>query len=474
LKNSKLIIVIEKFTKSEMKILRDFVYSPYFNTDKKVQALFDFIYKYAPNNFEHKKFTAENALQFIYTDTPFNNAILIKLQSRLFKVVELFIHYDIETKHLPDFEISLMKFYRRNNLATNFKSVYKQIQKKQSDFKYRNADYYYRQLLIEHQYDLFQSGKFENSSGEMNLGQRSKMIDIFYLTKKMNVLCLMYNRIRITNIDYPMVLRDEILDFLPKSDYIKLPVIALMHQALLLLKETDNPAHYRNLKNLLLQHGKLLNHMEQRTLYTYLENTSRNFFKNRQQYLNELFKLYDTQLHNKIFYIEGFLLPTVFKNIVTVALKLNLLDWVSDFLAKNQYKIAQEYENLEDVYSYCLAQLYFKQKKFDQVLELLNTIVFKDIYTKMYIRRLSMKVYYEMKIDVTFEGMINSFRKFLNKNQLNISLVHIEANRSFINICNKIYTVLKKDHEKLYIIEKLIEDILPEKEWLLEKLDELR
>lgn len=452
------------------------MYSPYFNKDKKVQALFDFIYKYAPENFGHKKFNAQNAHQYVYTNTLYNNTVLIKLQSRLLKVVELFIHYDIESKHLSDIEISLMKFYRRNDLASHFKNAYSHIQKKQHDNPYRNADYYYRQLMIEHEYDLFQSSKFENSSGEMNLWQRSKMLDVFYLAKKLNVLCLMYNRKRITNVEYSMVFRDEILGFLPKSDYVKLPVIALLHQALLLLKDTDDPTHYHNLKKLILQHGKQLSNMELRTLYTYLENTSRNFFKNRHEYLNELFKLYKTQLSNKILYIEGFLLPAVFKNIVTVALKLNQLDWVSDFLDKNQDKIALEYENQEDIYSYCLAQLYFKQKKFDQVLELLNTIVFKDIYTKMDIRRLLLLVYYEKKFDITFEGMINSFRKFLNKNQLHISPVHIEANRSFVNICNKIYNGLKKDHKKLNIIKKQIDQtgILPEKEWLLEKLEELR
>lgn len=476
MRNSKLIKVIEKFTKPEIKRLWAFVSSPYFNSDKKVQALFDFIYKYAPYNFEHKKFTAQNAFQFVYTDKGYDNSVLIKLQSRLLKVVELFIYYDIEAKHLPAVEISLMRFYNRNKLTSHFKNAYVQVQKKQDDFIYRNADYYYRQFLIEHEYDLFKSIKLENSTGEMNHSQRSKMLDIFYLSKKLNVLCLMYNRERISNIEYPMFFKDEILAILPKSDYAKLPVIALLHQALLLLKDVENSEHYFRLKNLLSENGKLLNKMEQRTLYTYLENTARNIFENRNEYYNELFKLYDAQLQNEVLYIEGFLLPAVFKNIVVVALKLNQVDWVADFLDKNQHKIPPEYEDSEDVHSYCLAQLCFKQNKFDDVLELLNKMAFNDIYTKMDIRRLYLRVYYERKNDITFEGMVNSFRKFLNKNQFNISPVHIEANRSFINISNKIYNVLKKDQEKLNIIEKQIDHtkVLPAKEWLQEKLRELR
>ena len=169
-------------------------------------------------------------------------------------------------------------------------------------------------------------------------------------------------------------------------------------------------------------------------------------------------------------------MPTIFKNIVTVALRLGHLDWTETFLEKNKDKIAPEYEGREDVYSYSLAQLYFKQKKYDDVLGLLNQTVFNDIYTKMDVRRMYMKVYYEMEYSDMFEDMVNSFRSFLHESQHVIPAVHIQAHRDFVNVAYNTYRTMKKDKER---IEKITEQIagiqiLPEKTWLLEKLERLR
>lgn len=474
MKNSKLIKVVEKFSKSELKRLRNFVYSPYFNNDKKVQLLFDFIYEYAPD-FNHKKFTADNAMLIFNSESKCDDATLIKLQSRLFKVIEMFIHHEL-TQDFSDVDLSLMKFYNRENLTTNFKNAHKKAQKEQDNQPFRNADYYHRQFLIENEYDLFLTGKFENSTGEMNHQRVADRLDTFYLARKLDILCQMHNRQRIVNVNYNMAMLDEILALLQTSDYAKVPVIALWHQALLLLTNTDNSAHYYNLKKLLAQHENLMNNLERRMLYTYLENTLRHVSKDRNQYYKELFDLYDTQLNNNLLYIDGFLLPNIFKNIVTVALALNHVEWTVNFLDKNQYKIAPEYENREDVYSYCLARLYFEQNKFDSVLGVLNQMVFNDISIKMDVRRIYLGVYYEKKMDISFEGMVSSFRKFLTKNQETVSSLHIQANRDFINVINKIYNTLKKDQEKLNDIEQQISviKILPQKAWLLEKLEELR
>jgi len=474
MKNSKLIKVMRKFSNAEWARLGEFVHSPYFNTDKKVRDLFDFIYRYAPN-LDHRDLTDKNTKDSIHL-THDDKDSLIKLRSRLFKVVELFIQHDIEMEKLPDIQVALLRFYRKRSLSGYFENINEKIHKKQHEQPYQNADYYFRQSLIEDEYSLFLTTKSENSKGEMNHEQVAKALDTYYLIRKLDVSCLMYNRMRISNISYEIFFIDELLKLLPNSDYVKVPTVAIWYQALLLLKNSDNSQHYHSLKASLSEYGNLLNQQEQRRLYTYLENTSRDVFKNHQQYCESLFELYDIQLRNEVLYFEGFLFPAVFKNIVHVGLALDKLEWVGTFLAENQNKIAEEYKEQEDVYSYCLAQLYFKQGKIDDVLKLLNQLAFTDIYTKMGVRIMYLKVYYEKNISISFEGKINSFRKFLHQKQKDVKDVHIKANRDFVNIINKIYYTRKKDQEKLNDIEQQVNStqMLPEKAWLLEKIKELR
>jgi len=106
----------------------------------------------------------------------------------------------------------------------------------------------------------------------------------------------------------------------------------------------------------------------------------------------------------------------------------------------------------------------------------LKEFVHSDIYTKMDIRRMYIKVYYEMEYDDMLEDMVNSFRVFLTSHQDIIPTVHVQAHRDFTNIIYNIYRTMQRDAERISTIENQIAEvrILPEKMWLLEKLEELR
>lgn len=474
MKSTKLIKVIEKFSKADMRKLKEFVHSPFFRSGKTERDLFDFIYKYAPD-FEHKKFTPEYAASHVFPNEQYDSSALIKAQSRLFKLVELFIYYSIKNNSLPEFELVLMKFYERENLPSQVESAYKKFQKKQEAFPHRDLAYYYNQLVVEEQYSDFLARKFEDSRGDVHHQRLLETLDVFYLRAKLIQMCQVANREQGAKISYEVMMTDEITSFLPDSKYIEIPIIRIWYTAFLLLKSSVKNEYYTQLGQLLETHKKLLDKTDKRVLYTYLENSAQMVFQG-ETYYAALWELYSIQLENEVIYIEGYLLPMIFKNIVTVALRLGHLDWTEAFLEKNKDKIAPEYEGKEDVYSYSLTELYFKQKKYDDVLGLLNQTVFNDIYTKMGVRRMYMKVYYEMAYNDMFEDMVNSFRSFLHESQHVIPTIHIQAHRDFVNTAYNIYRTIRKDTERIEKIAEQIADIqiLPEKTWLLEKLEVLR
>ncbi len=473
MKNTKLTKVIEKFSKSDLKRLKEFVHSPFFRAGKTERDLFDFIYKYAPD-FSHKKFTSEYATSYVFPNEKQDNSALIKTQSRLLKLIELFIYYSFKNNNLPEFESVLMKFYDQKDLPAQVESAYKKFQKKQEAFPHRDLAYYYNQLVVEEQYSDFLGRKFEDGRGDAHHQKVLETLDVFYLRQKLINLCLVSNREQVTKVSYEVMLKNEVLAFLPNSKYREIPIIAIWYTAFLLINSPDKSEYYHQLKQLLERHDNLLDKTNKRILYTALENSAQVVFQG-EAYYAALWGLYSTQLENEVIYIEGYLLPTLFKNIVTVALRLGHLDWTETFLEKNKDKIAPEYEGREDVYSYSLAQLYFKQKKYDDVLLVLNQMIFNDIYTKMDVRRMYMKVYYEMDYSDMFEDMVNSFRSFLHENQHVIPALHIQAHRDFVNVAYNIYRTMKKDAERIEKIAEQIADIqiLPEKTWLLEKLERL-
>lgn len=474
MRNTRLIKVIERFSKSELKRLKEFVHSPFFRASKTERDLFDFIYKYAPD-FSHKKFTQEQATAYVFAGGKYDDSAIIKVQSRLFKLVETFIYYYFADKDLPNMEIALIDFYDKNNLTPLVESTYKKVIKKQEAYPHKNPTYFYYQSIIERQYQSFLVINFDDGKGYTHYQKVMEKLDVFYLLQKLIDMCEAINIQKVTKQSYEIALNDEVLDFITQSEYKDIPVIKIWHTALLLLQSSEKYEYYNQLKVLLVEYDSLLSQTDKRRLYTYLENLAKTVFES-DSYYEALFELYSKQLETEVIYIDGYLLPRIFKNIATVALRLNHFEWTEQFLEKNKDRIVPEYDDREDVYSYSLAQLYFKQQKIDDVLDILNQTVFNDIYTKMDVRRMYLKVYYEMEYGDMLEDMINSFRVFLTSHQDIIPAIHVQAHRDFINIIYNIYRTIKKDTKRITSIENQIDEvrILPERSWLREKLEALK
>lgn len=272
-----------------------------------------------------------------------------------------------------------------------------------------------------------------------------------------------------------MTLMDEILDFLPKSPYFDIPIIKLWYTALLLLKLPDKTEYYHQLKSLLHEHNSLINKTEKRMLYASLENTTRVIFESR-PYYKALFELYSAQLQNGVMYVNNYIQPISLKNMLTVALRLERVEWLEQFLEEHKDKMPPEYEDRDNVYRYSLVRLRIEQEKFDDALGILNQVVSVDFFTNMDVRRALLMVYYEMEYTDMFESEVNRFRVYLTNNQDDISLVHLQAYRDFNNIIDNIYKTMKRDQDRLDQLENQINNtqILPERKWLLEKLQEKR
>lgn len=472
--DTRLMKVVEKFSAEELKQLKKFVDSPFFNTNKNVCALLGFIKKY-DKDFKHEKFTQVHAARYVFPNRSPNISAIIHLQSRLFKLVEQFIYYNFKDAKAPNTELALMKFYFEKNLIPHFNSVYRRSQKIQGGYPYKNAFYYYNQFGIENLHTGFQVANIPGSQPDYQ--ELIHTLDISYFIQKLLSFCQILNYQRIAVVDFDMTLMDEILVFLPESPYHDIPAIQLWYTALLLLKLPNQTEYYHRLKNLLDEHGNLVNKVERGMLYTYLTNTTREIFDIKDhQYYEAMFDIYTAQLQNGVIYSNGYLMPASLKNIVTVALRLEQVDWTAQFLAQHKDKMSPEYEEKDNVYSYSLARLYIEQRKFDDALDILNQIVSTDFYTNMDVRKARLMVYYEVEYIDMFESEVNRSRVYFTNNQEIIPENFLKAYRDFTNFIYNIYNTTKRDNDRLKQIKNQINDtqMLPERKWLLEKLSEKR
>lgn len=466
----KIIQVLRSFSNKELKTLEKFVASPYFNENQYIVNLFDFLKKYAPK-FSSSQLTTENAFYYVYPREVYKEQTITKLLSKLYKIIEAFIAHDMYEKQAVVQKINIMDYHNNRLLFKFFPSQLKDANKLQKKVKYHDNHYFYHQYQIEVQNSFFQSTHDERIA-DVNFQNNNHYLDIHFIISKLMLFGYMLNRQRSVNIEYDFTMMEELLQFLETSSYQEIPVIALWHRGVLLLRNPNDEKNYNNLKGLLEKYGNLQRLEEIRVLYTILENASKEVFKTPKEYYEELFQLYEKQLKMGLFYTDGYLLPAIFKNISTIALRLEKYDWTANFIEENYQKLLPEAQI--DLYNYCRADVYFHQKNYDKVLDLLQQVEYRDIYTKLGVKRMLLKAYYEMDELDLLESAINAFRVFIHR-QKDIAESHKKSHQNFINVLGRILRLLPNEKDK---VEKLVEEAqttneLSERDWLMEKLEEM-
>jgi hypothetical protein len=254
------------------------------------------------------------------------------------------------------------------------------------------------------------------------------------------------------------------------------PYIYANHQVYMMNKEPQNHEHYNKLKETIENNPENFGHTEKYMLYQALETYIVVQLEQKQHKENaeELFNIYKKALTLGVYKVspDGYLEPTVFRNIFTAAKDVNELAWAEDFVNKYSPELPEEFaEGMKD---YALANLHFIKGEFEKALGRIVNIKYDYPLHKIDAKVLQFKIYYELgHIEQAF-NMLDTTRHYLSTaNDINVMIK--ERNSNFIKHASellKIKTGSSKDAG--YIIEKLKSDKAVESQsWLLSKLKEI-
>ena len=207
----------------------------------------------------------------------------------------------------------------------------------------------------------------------------------------MILFCHQIIREIITGHDYSYSMKKEILDAMPDSKHVNIPIVSLWYNTFLMVQEKDNFQYYKKLKSLLDEQAGQLPKLDIRNICGCLQNTARTFFRDEALF-EELFFLYELQQKHGVFtYANGnYLTATIFFNIAKVGLILQKTSWVKEFLNKHTYKYNSEANNVNAL---CQAELAFSENDYDQALHFLQQSDVMNVYLKLIRRRSYLKVF---------------------------------------------------------------------------------
>jgi hypothetical protein len=195
---------------------------------------------------------------------------------------------------------------------------------------------------------------------------------------------------------------------------------------------------------------------------------------------HKLFNLYELGIGEKLIFTKPTVTPIMFNNFVTIALKLNKIDLLKEFLWKRELFLPNAWS--QDAITWAESKLAYQLGLFSKVITLNEKYIVQQWMYKLQMKVILLQTYYELveakeyRYD-TLKNHLGSFKKFINRNKEKYRF-RPEPYLFLIFFTKKIHKVnSKKESQMIKELKKIEEAIQKEKalfgrNWLLKKIDE--
>lgn len=471
MRSSKIYSILEHFDKYEQNRFRKYLCSPYFNKDEKLISLLEILLSDI-NSKRKRPLEKINIWVNLMPEKAFDDVRFRKYCSDLLKLLEGFLAqkvYDANPLHQATYLIDAVSKKKMEKL---YNSTMKTARRLSDQQIHRPASYFYYQYEIEKNfYDLLDFEK--KRADRSNMEAIANNLDYFYLAEKLRMYCAVLAQRSFSSQEYQLLFIDEILSHIRDINLDEVPPVAIYYQVFLTITEKENVDHYYRFKELLDLHGLKFPKQEALSLYYHAINYCiQKINTGNSVFAEEVFKVYSDIVNKEIIFVNDELSPWDFKNIVVLALRLGKFDWTETFINNYHHKIPLD--ERDNALTYNLAQLYFYQKKYDNVIEQLQNVEYTDITYNLNAKAMLIATYYETDEMDALSFLLESFRAYLNRNKG----ISQQAKRNYSNLIKftkKLARIIPGDAKGL---SKLKEEINSTKgivsvRWLKEKIAEL-
>ena len=157
---------------------------------------------------------------------------------------------------------------------------------------------------------------------------------------------------------------------------------------------------------------------------------------------------------------------------MTIGLRNKDFKWTDSFI--EEYIRSLPKKEQDNAYTFNRARHYFATKKYDKVLQLLQSVEYNDIFYLLDSKTTLMKTYYELGEYQPLQSLKESFRILLRRKKL-ISEQNQVNYGNFARFTMKLFRADVKNKTQMANLKKAIEGAsnIADKAWILEKYAEL-
>lgn len=427
MKNFAAIDIIKSFSPDEVKRFDKFIRSPYFGGSSYIANFWKELKKYYPD-FHKEKFNKEKLYKKIYPGKKYDDNLLRKLYSELFKMCESFLAVEMIADNNIMSGWMVLNQYNNRRLHAQFENKFKKVDEELesiSDFDYwvilRRHNIYTQKvnsLIFKNQsHKLFAERMvtLENIIGytlilvleEETRHKHSK--DIFKTESKFNIA-----REFLASFDIEFFIQK-----LKLSSGRYAEIIELHHNLVKMTSGLNKADEFEKVKDYLFFNWIKMSKKSAFMYFTALLNYC-------QQHTNSGLKTFDRKIVEVMDFMDAnkFILysdkevitPQLFRSFYVSYLDAYELGKAVAFLEK--YKKYLEPEVRDDIIGISYADYYFAKKDFEKTIEHLSNIQPVIFLDKINIRLIKLICYYETNRTEQCYSLIDSIRNFLRMNKI--------------------------------------------------------
>ena len=467
MKSTKVFQVIKELSRIEIKELNKFLLSPYFNKNQSMILLTNILVELAENQIDLSKDSAWYAIGEVkdYDDVRFR-----KYCSDLLKLIERFLaqrEFDANPMRKAAYLLKVVSGKRIEHLYNSSLRIARRLSSVQDS---KGIDYLFDVYQIERYHQVILEA--DDRAQKFNVELIVENLDKFYIAQKLLSYMTAMSQKRIVDLEYDLLFIDEILLHIEHNPYPDTPQIRILY-LIAILYQTNDSAHYRELKALLLNHVNLFPPAEANNIFRSTLNFLIGWLNEGQtEQLHELFEMYNYALKQEFFFLQQGFNPWIFKSIVIVALRLKEFDWCEDFI--QNYSKHLDSDSRENAVRFNTARLRLYQKQYDRVVQLLSRVEFDDFSYNLGAKALLLATYYELDEIEALYSFLDSFKIFLRRNNAKLPKKRQENYLNLIKYTKHLSKLTRRDKKKLGDLKIEIQNKanLGDKRWILEKIDE--
>ncbi len=473
--SNKLISLLENFSKHDLNRFDKYLRSPVINENQDLIRLFQIVDKALRSKKEQyaEQLKKKDVWKQLYGKKSYKDSRLRRLNSELTRHAYGFIAWRVYQSDPVREQILLLPWLDKHHLNKHFNGVVRTADKLQQKKSQRDASYHYLQYQIEEARHTHEEEAGKKIDKLEYLEQADHHLECYYLTRKLRHFCDSLDYKKSTSIQVDIDLPQAFLGHI-KQGYLGVPSVKAYYLVAQMLMNPDAENHYRELKEFLSENSEKFSRSELNTLYIYLKNycIDTKINEGRQDYFKELFDIFKILLDKEIIPDNGTIDPQDYKNIITVGLHVEAFDWVEQFVRNYTDKLPEDHQ--DNAVNYNLAKLYFNQEKYEKVIELLREVEYKNLSYALGGKLMLLKTYYELDEQLVMNSLMESFRIYLQRART----ISKEVKEQYLNVLKFVKQLSKIVPGDKKAIKKIRHQIkstspLPDKQWILEKVEEL-